>query len=150
MTKRLLFAKPDGSVGIVIPAPNSKLTILEHAALAVPAGVPYDIVDSVEIPTDRTFRNSWEVSNARVITDMPKAQLLAQEKIRQAREPVFKKLDTESLLELEGAVLPRPTGPRKTLARNSTQDARLSAARDPDALKLAMNSVISEVEGLVS
>jgi hypothetical protein len=35
-------------------------TIEEIAAKDVPAGKQYKIIDSTDIPTDRTFRNAWE------------------------------------------------------------------------------------------
>lgn len=62
MTKRIIYPTPDGGVAILIPAPECLLerTIEEIAAKDVPAGVPYKIVDTDTIPTDRTFRNAWE------------------------------------------------------------------------------------------
>jgi len=34
----------------------------------VPAGRPFKIVDISDIPTDRTFRNAWEVDES-ILTD---------------------------------------------------------------------------------
>lgn len=62
---RILFPAEDGSLSIVIPAPG----ITEEQALnAVPSGKPYFVVDVAAVPTDRTFRNAWEVdfTNAQV------------------------------------------------------------------------------------
>lgn len=47
------------SLCVIIPA-DCGLTIEEIAAKDVPAGVKYKIVDTVEIPSDRTNRNAWE------------------------------------------------------------------------------------------
>jgi hypothetical protein len=62
MTKRIIYPTDDGSVVIVIPAPEAleTMTIEEIAAKDVPEGKTYKIVDVVDIPTDRTFRNAWE------------------------------------------------------------------------------------------
>lgn len=61
MDKRIIYATDDGGVAIIVPAPNSGLTIEEVAAKDVPAGKAYKIVDVADIPTDRTFRNAWEM-----------------------------------------------------------------------------------------
>jgi hypothetical protein len=58
--KRIIYPTNDGGVAIIIPAPECGLTIEEIAAKDVPAGKPYKIVDSADIPSDRTFRNAWE------------------------------------------------------------------------------------------
>jgi len=62
--KRIIYPTPEGGVAIVIPAPECLLerTIEEIAAKDVPAGVPYKIVDTGTIPSDRTFRDAWEAN----------------------------------------------------------------------------------------
>jgi hypothetical protein len=59
MNSRIIYPT-DYGVAVVIPAPDSGLTIEEIAAKDVPAGVPYKIVDMSDIPTDHTFRSAWE------------------------------------------------------------------------------------------
>jgi len=60
MTQLIIYPTDDGGVVILTPAPECGLTIEEIAAKDVPAGKPYKIVDGIDIPTDRTFRNAWE------------------------------------------------------------------------------------------
>jgi len=60
MDKRIIYPTDDGGVAVIVPAPNSGLTIEQIAAKDVPAGKDYQIVDVSESPTDRTFRNAWE------------------------------------------------------------------------------------------
>lgn len=62
MSQRIIYPNDEGSVSIVIPAPEAleTMTIEEIAAKDVPVGKPYKIVDVADIPTDRTFRNAWE------------------------------------------------------------------------------------------
>lgn len=62
MTKRIIYPTDEGGVAIVVPAPEAleTMTIEEIAAKDVPAGKPFKIVDTADIPTDRTFRNAWE------------------------------------------------------------------------------------------
>lgn len=61
--KRIIYQAEDGGVVILVPTPEciKKHSIDEIAAKDVPFGVPYKIIDADEIPSDRTFRNAWEV-----------------------------------------------------------------------------------------
>lgn len=61
MNKRIIYRKDDGGVAVVVPTPEylETHTIEELAAKDVPAGVPYEIVDVSQIPSDRTFRGAW-------------------------------------------------------------------------------------------
>jgi hypothetical protein len=65
MNQRIIYKKDDG-VAIIIPAPEclQHHTIEEIAEKDVPEGLPYKIVDASEIPTDRTFRNAWEIDES--------------------------------------------------------------------------------------
>lgn len=58
MNQRIIYPTDEG-VAVIVPAPNSGLTIEEIAAKDVPAGKPYQIVDVSEVPSDRTFRGAW-------------------------------------------------------------------------------------------
>lgn len=64
MTKRIIYPTPEGGVAIIVPAPDCTLSLEEIAAKDVPTGVPYKIVSTDDIPTDRTFRAAWEVDEA--------------------------------------------------------------------------------------
>ena len=56
--QRIIY--PNGiGISVIIPA-DCSLTIEEIAAKDVPVGVKYKIVDTSEIPSDRTNRNAWE------------------------------------------------------------------------------------------
>ena len=64
MNSRIIYPNDDGGVSIIVPAIECGLTIEEIAVKDVPAGKPYKIVDVADLPTDRTFRNAWEYSDA--------------------------------------------------------------------------------------
>lgn len=68
--KRIIYKNDDGGVSVIIPSPNilKTRTIEEVAQKDVPSGKPYKIVDVDDIPTDRTFRDAWEVDEA-TLTD---------------------------------------------------------------------------------
>jgi hypothetical protein len=59
--KRIIYQTNEGGVAIIVPA-DCGLTIEQIAAKDVPAGTPYQIVDVADIPTERTFRNAWEMT----------------------------------------------------------------------------------------
>jgi hypothetical protein len=70
MTKRIIYKTDAEGVAIVTPTPECLLehTIEEIALKDVPAGKPFKIVNAEDIPTDRTFRNAWEVDES-TLTD---------------------------------------------------------------------------------
>ena len=65
---KIIYKIEDGGCAIITPAPNCPHSIEAIAAKDVPAGSPYKIVEDSFIPTDRTFRNAWEVDEA-TLTD---------------------------------------------------------------------------------
>lgn len=61
MDKRIIYQTEDGGVAIIVPSSDCGLSIEQIAAKDVPAGKAFKIVDVSDIPTDRTFRNAWEM-----------------------------------------------------------------------------------------
>ena len=59
MNQRIIYQTNEGGVAVIVPA-NCGLTVEEIAAKDVPAGTPYKIVTTDDIPSDRTFRGAWE------------------------------------------------------------------------------------------
>tara|TARA_R100000329_G_scaffold84369_2_gene71510 strand:- start:139 stop:339 length:201 start_codon:yes stop_codon:yes gene_type:complete len=57
--KRIIYTQDDGTVAIVIPADNCKLTVEQIQAKDVPSGKTSYIVDKSVVPTDRSFRDAW-------------------------------------------------------------------------------------------
>ena len=70
MNKRIIYQTDEGGVTVVIPTPEAleNYTIEEIADKDVPSGKPYKIIDLSFIPSDRTFRNAWEVDET-TLTD---------------------------------------------------------------------------------
>lgn len=58
MTKRIIYPLADGGVAIIVPAVS-----VEEAMKDIPAGVEYKIIDTADVPTDRTFRDAWEFTS---------------------------------------------------------------------------------------
>ena len=78
--------------GVAIIHPTGELSIEEVAAKDVPAGVPYRIVNDDEVPSDRTFRNALKYD---LTVDMPKAQGITKDRLRQERAPLLTALDVQ-------------------------------------------------------
>ena len=62
MNSRIIYPTDEGGVAVIVPAPEAlqSMSIRAIAEKDVPAGKPYKIVMTDEIPSDRTFRNAWE------------------------------------------------------------------------------------------
>ena len=63
MNQRIIYKTDEGGVAVVIP--TGELSVTETAKKDVPgSGTPYWIVDVSDIPSDRTFRESWELDES--------------------------------------------------------------------------------------
>ena len=64
--KRIIYKKQDNSVAILIPTQEALkfATIIDIAEKDVPHNLPYWIVQTSDIPTDRTFRGAWEIDES--------------------------------------------------------------------------------------
>ncbi len=133
--KRIVINNGDGTVGIMIPAPKEleKMSIEDIATKDVPNGLTYRITDTVNIPSDKIFREAWTDDNPTetVDVDMPKAREIHMNKIRELRNKKLSELDIETLrgndVELE-----------KQALRDIPQTLDLSIKSTPDELKLTM------------
>jgi len=61
MNKRILY-KTDTGIAVIVP--TGELSVTETAKKDVPTGHKFKIVDVSEIPSDRTFRNAWDIDEA--------------------------------------------------------------------------------------
>ena len=60
MTKRILTTSDNGvTIAVITPAPE---VTVEHCIKDVQTGEQYKIVDVEVLPTDRDFRDAWEVT----------------------------------------------------------------------------------------
>jgi len=55
MNQRIIYKTTDGGVAVIIPADT-----IEACMKDIPEGAEYAIVDTADVPSDRTFRNAWE------------------------------------------------------------------------------------------
>jgi hypothetical protein len=57
----VLFEIEDGSVGILIPSVNCGLSLDEIISRDLDSGTRYKIVNRSDMPTDRSYRNAWQI-----------------------------------------------------------------------------------------
>lgn len=57
--KRIIYQNETG-ISVIIPAPDWNGTIEELAQKDVPNGTPYLIINTVNMPPDRTDRHLWD------------------------------------------------------------------------------------------
>ena len=60
--RRIIYPNKDGGIAIIIPSSEclESLSIEAIAMKDVPFGLPYKIIDTADLPADRTFRAAWE------------------------------------------------------------------------------------------
>jgi hypothetical protein len=72
MNQRIIYSNDNGSVSIVIP--TGELSIEEVLIKDCPKGAI--IVDVDSLPTDRTFRNAWELVDDQIVVNETKKQAI--------------------------------------------------------------------------
>jgi len=81
--KVIIYKTEENGVAILMPTNEWTGTMEELASKDVPSGVEYYIVDASTIPTDRKYRNAWELVNKKIEVNQVKAsQMDAQEELR--------------------------------------------------------------------
>jgi hypothetical protein len=70
MAKCIIYKTDEGGVAVISPSKNALqfYTLEQIAEKDVPAGKAYKIVDETDIPSDRIFRDAWEVEES-TLTD---------------------------------------------------------------------------------
>ena len=98
--KRVIFENDEGGMSVLIPSPNCKLSIEEVAKKDVPLGRAFEIVDTKDIPSDRTFRNAWKKKGKKVDVDIDKAKEHTHNIRREKRAKEFEPLDEKIMKKL--------------------------------------------------
>jgi len=61
---KIIYKTAENTVSVLVPTQEWTDTMEELAQKDVPTGLKYKIVEDSVIPTDRSFRNAWEVDEA--------------------------------------------------------------------------------------
>lgn len=135
--KRIIYQNETGGVSIIIP--TGELTIEEVAAKDVPEGVPYEIVDEADIPSDRYFRNAWVMGDCCVEHDLDKCKEIGHTIRRQQRAEEFKPYDDVIAKQIPGADAAEAEAKRQEIRDKYAliQDV-IEGASTPDEIKTAL------------
>lgn len=129
----IIYPTDEGGVAVINPAPECGLTIEEIAAKDVPAGKPHRIVNSTEVPSDRTFRGAWGYD---LKVNLEKAREIAHAKRRAARDAEMAPLDIQSTIPAKAA---QAEAARQAIRdKYAVMQQRIDAASTLDELKAAM------------
>jgi hypothetical protein len=113
----ITYPQPNGQVAVIIPC-----GAIEDCIKDVPEGVPYKIVDSLEV--DDFYFNAYEFSEeSGAEVNIDKAKALHLDKFREARKPKLSKLDVDYMkaIEVEDSVKASAIAVQKQELRDITQ-----------------------------
>ncbi len=134
---RIIYPTPEGGVAVIIP--TGELPIKEVAAKDVPEGVPYEIVDEADIPSDRYFRNAWVMGDCCVEHDLDKCKEIGHDRRRQQRAEEFAPYDEVIAKQIPGADATAAEEARQQIRDKYAliQDV-IEGASTPDEIKTAL------------
>jgi hypothetical protein len=132
--KRIIYPTPEGGVAVIIPAESVRLALKD-----VPEGVPHEIVDEADIPTDRYFRGAWVMGDCCIEQDLDKCKTLGHDKRRQQRAEEFKPYDELIMKQIPGADATAAEEARQAIREKYAliQDV-IEGASTPDEIKTAL------------
>ena len=61
---KIIYNRPENTVSVLHPTKEWSGTMEELAQKDVPTGLKYKIVEDSAIPSDRSFRNAWEIAES--------------------------------------------------------------------------------------
>lgn len=134
--KRIIYQNETGGVSIIIPTESVELALKD-----VPEGVPYEIVDAADIPSDRYFRNAWVMGDCCVEHDLDKCKEIGHDIRRQQRAEEFKPYDDIIAKQIPGVDAAEAEAKRQEIRDKYAliQDV-IEGASTPDEIKTALEA----------
>ena len=131
---RIIYSNTDGSVAVIIPAESVELALKD-----VPEGVPYEIVTTDEVPSDRYFRGAWVMGDCCIEHDLDQCKVIGHDKRRTARAEEFAPLDAMIMKQIPGVNAIKAEASRQVIRDkySDIQDA-IDAAETPNEIKAAL------------
>jgi hypothetical protein len=131
---RIIYQTPEGGVAVIIPTESVELALKD-----VPEGVPYEIVDEADIPSDRTFRNAWVMGDCCIEQDLDKCKDIGHDIRRTKRAEEFAPHDEVIAKQIPGNDAAAAEAARQVVRDKyaEVQDA-IDVAATPDEIKAAL------------
>ena len=95
-----------------------------------------------DVPSDRYFRNAWNLNSGRLDVNRAKAEGIHLDKLREKRDAKLKELDIESMRNISDAVKLAEIEERKQVLRDIPQTTDLTVAVDFEELKAIMRGAL--------
>ena len=138
MTTFHALTMPDGSVAVMQVVEGADLDeAIRKFADVNPAPVSVRAIALVDIPADRTFRDAWRDTGAKIEHDMAACRALHMARIRKARDAELKRLDVAFMraVENDDAIGRGLVAATKQVLRDLPATFDLSSAATVDDLK---------------
>jgi hypothetical protein len=134
-TSRIIYQNESGGVAVIVPTGSVELALKD-----VPEGVPYEIVDVADIPSDRYFRDAWVIGmDGCVEHDLDQCKSIGHDKRRAARTEAFAPFDEIIAKQIPGADAAEAEAARQGIRdRYAEVQVAIDAAADPDEIKAAL------------
>ena len=137
--KQIIYQNETGGVSIIIPTESIELALKD-----VPEGVPYEIVDEADIPSDRYFRGAWVMGSAGwgwIQEDLDKCKEIGHDRRRQQRAEEFEPYDEVIMKQIPGADATAAEEARQQIRDKYAlvQDV-IEGATTPDEIKTALEA----------
>lgn len=104
-----------------------------------------NLVPANQQPPYPELQDAFRMSRGKIVIDMPAAREIAREAIRQARKPLFDANDAATIRAMQRGEPTAPQLARGDKLRAAPQDPRIDAATTPDALRLAIDAVLTDL-----
>jgi hypothetical protein len=133
---RIIYQTPEGGVAVIIPAESVELALKD-----VPEGVPYEIVTTDEIPSDRFFRNAWKANGAAVEVDLVKAKAIGHDIRRTKRAEEFAPFDEVIAKQIPGKDATQAEAKRQEIrVKYDAIQKAIDETSTPDEIKAALDN----------
>jgi hypothetical protein len=131
---KIIYPTLEGGVAVIIPAVSVELALKD-----VPEGVPYEIVDEADIPTDRTFRGAWVLGDCCIDHDLDRCRAIGHDIRRAKRAEEFAPHDEVIAKQIPGADAAAAEAARQVVRdKYSEVQVAIDAAADPLDIKVAL------------
>ena len=133
----IVYPNKNGNVALVIP--TGELSIEEVAEKDVPAGVPYKIVETEDIPEDDTFFDAWVMTGNGVEVDLNQAKQIGHDMRRAKRAEEFAPYDEVIAKQIPGQDMEAAEEARQEIRdKYAVVQEQIDAAATPDEIKAAL------------
>ena len=133
-TSRIIFQNDSGGVSVIVPTGSVELALKD-----VPEGVPYEIVSTDDIPSDRTFRNAWVIGNGCIEHDLDQCRDIGHDIRRTMRAEEFQPFDEIIAKQIPGLDAAEAEANRQAIRKKyALVQVAIEASKDADAIKQAL------------